>query len=495
MDPNDELYWQLQPYFKPFDTMKRSSYVVVNFGYTFLEYISHKKFYEYSGYKDEEIDKLISVVNTKGAKRLFEVLKSCGGLYIKMGQGIASMVDLIPDEYVNTMIPMFDEVPTVPFDEIKRIFKVDFGKDVHELFKEFDTNSIASASLAQVHKAVTKDGVEVAVKVQYPQVRYFRDADLFTQKLIMKIFAFFSNRKYRKEFDKIQADLAKEIDFIQEANNMKRAKENFQKINLDSVYIPYVLDDLTTKRVLTMEFIHGIKGKDVTKLKKEGFNLKTIATDLFTLISEQIFTFGFLHADIHGGNFFVRRNPKSGREQIVLIDHGLYGEISDEFRIDFCKLWVSIINRDHQSLQQHCDKYGIKNPALYSQIIIMQGLDSFGPTIQDDDNAGMKLSIEDRRKFFNPNKQEREDMKNLEEVLPIEIMFILRTLFLLRNVNKNLGAPVNRFTIMSRIASKNFNKNEKVSWYQNFYFELKLRLIEWVTFIVELFYGFYKSLY
>lgn len=495
MDSNSELYWKLQPIFKPIDTLKRSSYVTVNFGYTFIEYFINKRYYEWLGYSDEEVEKFMSVVNKKGADRLFEVLKDCGGLYIKMGQGIASMVDLLPDEYVNRMIPMFDEVPTVSFDEIRRIFKIDFGKDISELYKEFNTTSIASASLAQVHRALTLNGIEVAVKVQYPEVRYYRDADLFTQKMIFKTFAFFTNRKYRKELDKIQEDVAKEIDFTVEAENIKRAKQNFEKIKLENVYIPYVIDELTSKRVLTMEFIHGVKGKDVELLKKNGFNMKEIATTLFTAISEQIFTFGFLHADLHGGNFFVRRNPKTGNQEIVLIDHGLYGEISDEFRIDFCKLWISIINRDHDALKKHCDKYGINNPALYSQIIVMQGLDSFGPTIQDDENAGLKLSIEDRRKFFNPNKQEREDIKNLQDHLPIEIMFILRTLFLLRNVNKNLGAPVSRFTIMSRIASKNLNKMENRSWIQKFYFEMRLKLIEWVTFILEIFYKFYIKLY
>ena len=185
-------------------------------------------------------------------------------------------------------------------------------------------------------------------------------------------------RSHRDDMVEIRKALEMELNFVEESKNALRAKENFK--NQSWIYIPDVYKNLTSRRILTMEYVHGIKGNDPERMKKEGFSLKEVATKLFGAIAEQTFTHGFLHADMHGGNFFVRKNPFNLNEtQIVLLDHGLYNNMSDDFRIHYCKFWKALILRDNDYIKEYCDKYQIQDPDFYSGMILMQGFDKIGP--------------------------------------------------------------------------------------------------------------------
>jgi ubiquinone biosynthesis protein len=129
--------------------------------------------------------------------------------------------------------------------------------------------------------------------VQYPKVKYYYEVDLMLSTLFRKCYNYVNDRKDREEIKDLNKTIAKELDFLNEAENSKITKRNFQ--NYSYVYIPKVYDEYTTKQVLVMEYINGIKGNDVERIKKEGFELSKISTNLFEIISEQIFTFGFHH--------------------------------------------------------------------------------------------------------------------------------------------------------------------------------------------------------
>lgn len=508
LDPTAKSTQYLLPIVNPIRVMNRfitSEYVLIS---AFLDFYLHKKYYEYQ--KDEKTEELMQVVHTRVAKRVYDMVQSHGGIFIKLGQEIASMRGWLPDVYCDTFEPCFDNVPSVSFDEVNLLFKQEFGQEISQLFQEFDKTPIASASLAQVHRAVTKEGMEVAVKVQYPKVGYFYSTDLQVNENIQKIICYFQGRDYTEEMKKMTESVEMETNFIKEMENMKRAKKDLE--GLSYVYVPFGVEKLSTKRVLTMEYIHGIKGSDLERMEKENFSIEKVATNLFSTISEQLFRTGFVHADVHGGNFFVRRNPnlKGNEPQIVLLDHGLYTELNKGFREEFRRYWIDMITKNKEGTKVFCEKYKITRPDIFESILLMQGIsDSVGPEIDDKEfkTRNKELTKEEvdeiskqEANFFHPPKNETPEQKekrekDIKEIttmfdhLPIEISFVMRTLFLLRTVNRKLGCPVNRYSIMTNIAKKweDFDHPENNSFYKNFLFQFKMIWFQFWGYIFTIF--------
>jgi aarF domain-containing kinase len=434
-EPGSKPYLILSPYVQPFDVFTRVQRSTFILAYLYAKHILSEKYY--SGVENEK--EILSDIYQRNAQDLLSLFNRNGGVYRKLGQEIASMRDFLPDEYCDTLSQLFDQVPSEDFDSIKYIFQQDFNSTVEELFLEFDKTPLAAASLAQVHRAVTKEGKEVAVKIQYPRVQFYYTGDIFTQRIVSKFLEYFHPRSHREDLEEIRETLAKELNFVEESKNALETKENFK--NNSSIYIPDVEQELTSGRILTMEFIHGIKGNDIEKMKKEGISLTDVANKLFGAIAEQTFTFGFLHSDMHGGNFLVRKNPNNLSEtQVVLIDHGLYNRMSEEFRIGYCKFWKALVLRDDKYIEEYCENYGIVDSNFYTSMILMQGFDKVGPgPIEDFDNLGKKMTISKRKQFFDSMgglTEMQEKMDNMMKKMPLEMLLIMRTSFLLRSVNQ-----------------------------------------------------------
>src|SRR3990167_5337149 len=151
--------------------------------------------------------------------------------------------------------------------------------------------------------------------------------------------------------------LSKELDFMHEANNSERAAA---KLTVKNVYIPKVYHKLTSKRVLTCEFIDGCKITDVERIKEMGFSIKDVTKSMLEAFSEQIFVSGFVHADPHPGNVFVRKNPLSPKNyHVVILDHGLYRELDEELRITWCHLWKAMIEKDNSKIEYYGEQMGV----------------------------------------------------------------------------------------------------------------------------------------
>jgi len=451
------FYEKASPIFLPMDgLLLRSPKTLSIFLYCYLETKAFEKYFLFR--KDPAMEEKMKTVNIRNANRLLKLLTKNGGIWVKMGQIIASMRGFLPDETCDVLSATFQHVPSVPFAEVQTLFKQEFGKTIAASFSSFDEKPIAAASLAQVHHAMTKDGQEVAVKVQYPKVKYYYMSDFKTSEIIRKVTDLVTNRPRRRDIEEsVKEGVKRELDFAAEANNQRRARASFIEGQLDYVYVPYVVDSLCSKRVLTMEFIHGISGSDVEQMRKSGFQMADIATKLFSAIADQIFRSGFVHADPHGGNFFVRWNPiKPTEAQIVLLDHGLYNQLSEEFRKDYAGFYTALVYRDDDGIKSYCDKLGIKNHKLYSQMILMQGMDNVGPVIEDYDNIGKGMTEEQKEFWMNgPSKELRNDVNNILEHFPKEDLLLFRTSFLLRGVSQKLGSPINRFTLFASVARKN----------------------------------------
>ncbi|RTZ98255.1 MAG: AarF/ABC1/UbiB kinase family protein [Deltaproteobacteria bacterium] len=304
------------------DTLRIDQYIEVG-----LQMVSRKK-----------RDRLERLTRAERIRLAFEEL---GPTYIKLGQVLSTRPDLIPLEFVTELARLQDDVPPFDFAEARKIIEAELGAAPDMLFDTMEKKPVASASLGQVHLARIKDGDRVAVKVQRPGIRKAIEIDLE----IMLHLATLMERhveeislhrpvKIVKEF----ADtLEKEIDYTIEAGSMERMARLF--LNDPTVYIPAVYRELTTTRVLTMEFVNGIKISDTERLDREGFDKKRITVRGANLYLTQFFEHGFFHGDPHPGNIFVLPD-----HVICLLDFGMMGTIDRQTRELFVDLIDSVIH-------------------------------------------------------------------------------------------------------------------------------------------------------
>ena len=237
------------------------------------------------------------------------------------------------------------------------MFKNDTGKDLDEIFSEFDEKPIGVASLAQVHRAVLRDtGREVAIKFQHPSLREFSSIDLdttrFSFQLIKRFFPEFSLTWLSDEMD---LSLPQELDFEIEGFNATRTRNHFQTIKGSSMYVPEVI--WAQPRILVMEFINGRRVDDLAYLAKHNIDRNQVSAELARCFNEMIFFAPALHCDPHGGNVFIRPKPRGSSShfnfEIVLLDHGLYREIPQQIRRDYARLWLAIIAKDDALMRKY----------------------------------------------------------------------------------------------------------------------------------------------
>ena len=166
-----------------------------------------------------------------------------------------------------------------------------------------------------------------------------------------------------------------ELDFINEGQNSEHAAMDLAKFKF--VYIPKVLWEYTNKRVLTTEFINGYKISDMESLKKEKINLADLDSKLFRTFGEQIFRTGFVHADPHPGNVFVRKN-KSGKVELVLLDHGLYENLDADVRENLCRFWEAIVLKDYRAMQKYSKALNVPDYEIFAEILLQRPLEMKG---------------------------------------------------------------------------------------------------------------------
>jgi len=285
----------------------------------------------------ERVEKLTRAVRIRMA---FEEL---GPSYIKLGQILSTRPDLVPIDFIREFAKLLDKVPSFPFIEVEKIFAADFGAHPTDLFEAFEETPFASASIGQVHKATIQNGDQVAVKVQRPGIQKTIEVDLeimlhlatLAERHIEEI-SLFRPVKIVEEFART---LEKEIDYTIEATNMERIARQF--LDAPHVYIPKVFRETTTARILTTEFINGIKVSDIDRLEDAGLDRKLITARGADISLAQIFETGFFHADPHPGNIFVLPD-----NVICLLDFGMVGVVDRNTREDFVDLVDSIVHQD-----------------------------------------------------------------------------------------------------------------------------------------------------
>jgi ubiquinone biosynthesis protein len=283
------------------------------------------------------------------AKRLRLALEELGPTFIKMGQVLSTRADLIPHDIFYELQKLQDQVPSVPSDKIRSEIEYEFKSPIEDIFSEFDNTPLASASIGQVHKATLKNGTKVAVKIQRPNIRRMVEDDLAILHSLAALaerhvseFRFYNPVSFVDEFAKV---IRNEMDYNLEARNMERFIHNFA--DDDTVYIPKVYWEYTTNRIITMEFIEGVKVNNIEELKRRGYDIKSIAQRGAEAYIKQIFTHRFFHGDPHPGNIYILPN-----EVIAFMDFGIVGRLSASMVAKLNELLIAIAHRDPERIAE-----------------------------------------------------------------------------------------------------------------------------------------------
>ena len=277
------------------------------------------------------------------AEKVRKILEELGPTFIKFGQILSSRPDLIPFDYVRELEKLQDDVPPFPFEDVARIVEEELGKPPEQIFKSFNRKALAAASIGQVHEAVLKDGNSVVVKIQRPEIKKLIETDIeimfHLAAILEQHLEEFDIQKPSRIIDIFARTIEKEINYHTEAGHIHRFSKQFSGDK--TIYIPKVFRDFSTKRVLTMEKIDGIKASDTDTLQQEGCDLRKIVNRGATLYMQQIFVHGFFHADPHAGNILILPD-----DVICFLDFGMMGRITARQRADFAELVTQIVRKN-----------------------------------------------------------------------------------------------------------------------------------------------------
>jgi predicted unusual protein kinase regulating ubiquinone biosynthesis (AarF/ABC1/UbiB family) len=301
---------------------------------------------------DEGRRSYLSGLHKKNARLIREKALEMKGVMIKVGQFLSSRIDLLPDEYIQELAQLQDRIPPHPYHEIREQISQALGKPPEEIFYSFDENPIAAASLGQVHKAVLRSGEAVAVKVQYPGIEQIIETDIRMFAVVVRIMqgrqGKINLKRIHEEFSRI---IRAELDYLQEGRSADTFRMQFS--GDPRIVIPTVLWEYTRSKVLTLEYVDGIKITECSAVREAGIDCKEIVNLLAETYAKMIFIHGFFHGDPHPGNIFVSEGPK-----LIFVDFGMVQEIPEPVRRALRKFAQSIVQRDTPGILEAIKRMG-----------------------------------------------------------------------------------------------------------------------------------------
>lgn len=409
-----------------------------------------------------EYDAALAPVHLDAARRLLKVCMRHGGVYTKFGQYISSMNHVLPAEFTETMAELQDRARSgMDYASVREVIEAELGRKMEDVFEWFDEEPVGTASIAQVHRARTRDGREVAVKVQYRGLPELVRGDLQTMRMLVWMLGMaFPEYEYTWLFPEFEENLKLEMNFEQEGRNGDRVRKMFA--DSPDVYVPEVHWDLTTPRVLTMEFIEGAKPSDGAALKAIGVESREVAKKISTVFSMMALYHGFVHCDPHPGNMFVRQvmDPSgTPMTQLVVIDHGMYRRLTQQFRTSFCKLWKAMVLGENDLLVEAARELNVGEYAQFLPVIFTMR------TIDSKARLGKFMNDEEVKKLYTMAKGiTMEDVNRFLQSMPRDILFVVRSMNLVRSLNLSLGGTSrDRFRVLGECAIRGLELNEAMA--------------------------------
>ncbi|XP_028931080.1 aarF domain-containing protein kinase 1 isoform X1 [Ornithorhynchus anatinus] len=435
----------------------------------------------------EEYVQLKSQVHLRSAERLRELCCANRGTFIKVGQHLGALDYLLPEEYTSTLKVLHSQAPQSSMQEVKKVIREDLGKEISDLFLSFEDTPLGAASLAQVHKAVLHDGTTVAVKVQHPKVQSQSSKDiLLMEVLLLAVKQLFPDFEFMWLVDEAKKNLPLELDFLKEGKNAEKVAQMLKRF--DFLKVPRIYWELSTRRVLLMEFVEGGQVNDRAYMHRNRIDVNEVSRNLGKMYSEMIFVNGFVHCDPHPGNVLVRKHPGSGKAEIILLDHGLYQVLSEEFRLDYCRLWQSLIKADMKGLQKYSRRLGAGDLyPLFACVLTARSWNSVNKGIgRSPVTASEDVEIRNNAAAYLPQ------ISQLLNSVPRQMLLLLKTNDLLRGIETALHtrASASSFLNMSRCcvrALATHKKNKTRSFFRRNQISLSEALSLWQIDLHELF--------
>lgn len=289
-------------------------------------------------------------------ERMRQVIEQLGPTFIKLGQVASLREDVFPKAFIEQLARLQDEVPPIAFDQVKAIVEDELGHPLTQIFQAFDEVPVGSASIGQVHRAVLQSGEEVAVKVQRPDISRKIEVDLDIlmdlARLAERHFDWAEHYELSQVVEEFRVTLMNELNYTVEARNAIRLR----KIHAsdETIRIPDILWDWTTSRVLTMEYVRGIKLSNRALLEEAGYDVHLIAERVASATFTQMLMHGFFHADPHPGNLAVLPD-----HSVLFMDFGMVGRITPDMKQYLSGLIVALMRRDSDAIIRVLYRMGV----------------------------------------------------------------------------------------------------------------------------------------
>ncbi|KAG0093472.1 hypothetical protein BGZ92_005476 [Podila epicladia] len=423
------------------------------------------------GDPEDEKERLLrkSQLHKRSAERLREMLRVNGGIYIKLGQHLASLKYLLPDEWTTAMEPLQDRCTPSSIESIQALFLADLGQPISSYFSSFDLEPIGVASLAQVHRAKLLNGEEVAVKIQHPALREFSTIDIKTVAALTRFVAYvFPEFEFSWLSEEMQVSLPKELNFNFEAANSVRVNANFNNARTEGSKSTIKVPDVVwaKNRVLVMEFMVGSRIDDLEYLKQHNIKVSEVSNEMARTFSQMIYKDGFVHCDPHPGNVMIRPTPVGSPSprnfEIILLDHGLYRELTPEFRLDYAHLWTAIISSDEEEIKHRALKLGGTDAyQLFS--CILTGRD--WSVVQDAQLTKKARNKDEMVKIADGAGNRIAEIADILAKVPRDLLLLFKTNDLLRALDEDLGADdgsqMRTFAVMGQYCAEAIYKADR----------------------------------
>jgi ubiquinone biosynthesis protein len=390
-------------------------------GYTFL---NQRKRWQYLVQPQDW-----NLMHLRGANRILDTSAALGGTLIKACQFASTRPDILPTAYVESLSKLQDRVPPHPLSEIAGVIRQELGREPNEIFEWIEKEPVAAASIAQVHRAQLYDGREVAVKVQYPGIVGIMDTDLTVlQRVVALVLRLYPTIRLQPILDYLKETLPLELDFRREAKAMAELRAAL--LHRTDVIIPESISELSTERMLVMEFINGVKITDRTALLDAGISPSAVVRLLNDVYAEQIFRLGMLHADPHPGNLLVQPGPK-----LVLLDHGLTVPLKSTLVNALGEMVRALLVADFDRLTKALAQAGMR---LDKQVDISTLLQL----------VGVLLGEEGDKTTMDTGEVGQQLGKSIGQI-PVELILMGRALGLMDGIAKQLDPDINTLEIVA----------------------------------------------
>lgn len=415
----------------------------------------------------------------RNAKRVLSLILELEGLWVKLGQYLSTRADVLPQSYIILLKQLQDSLPPRPLQEVCQSIQKELGKSMDELFIDFDRTPLATASIAQVHRATLKDGKEVVVKVQHEGIKRIILEDLKNAKSIVDWIAWAEPQyDFNPMIDEWCKEAPRELDFNIEAENTRTVSRNLGcSRNHDDdthakrvdVLIPEVIQ--SAEKVLILEYMDGIRLNDLESLEAFGVDKQKLVEEITRAYAHQMYVDGFFNGDPHPGNFLVSKEPP---HRPILLDFGLTKSLSSPIKRALAKMFLASVEGDHVALLSSFSEMGLKlRLDIPEQAMEVTSVFFRNSTLANEAQENMKSWTEQRTRNLKViqekmNLNEKEVKRfNPVDAFPGDIVIFSRVLNLLRGLSSTMNVRIVYADIMRPFAESvlqgNINKGPAMS--------------------------------